>query len=435
MNFPMSLEIMSLILIATFLFLLLIGVEIFASIGLAACVGLLLFMHQSVDQFAYTAWATENSFTFTAIPLFVFMGSMFSNTGVIRTLFDSAQKLIGNLPGGLASSTIGAGAVFGAMSGSSVAAAATFGQIAFPEMERTGYNPKLAFGSIAMGGALSVLIPPSVVLIVYGGWQEISVPRLFAAGLVPGIILASLFIITVIVMVKLNPNLAPKPVSFSWREKFSAFKQIIPWIAIVVLILGVIFTGIMTPTESAALGAFLGIVVAMGYRQMSFDALKKSAMTAVKISAMIAIIITVARVLGHIFQVIGLTEAFSSLVLNMGLGKYGVLVVLYIMYIILGCFMDGISMMTITLPFVIPIIEGVGWNLVWWGVVYVIIDELALVTPPYGLNLFAIRSVVPKYSIFTVAAGALPFYPAVIIALVLTTAFPQIALWLPNLIF
>lgn len=435
MSFPMSLELMSFILIGTFLFLLLIGVEIFASIGLAACVGLLLFMNQSVDQFAYTAWATFNTFTFTAIPLFVFMGSMFANTGVIRILFDSAQKLIGNLPGGLATSTIGAGAIFGAMSGSSVAAAATFGQIAFPEMERTGYDPKLAFGSIAMGGALSVLIPPSIVLIVYGGWQEVSVPRLFAAGLVPGIILASLFMLTVVVMVKIKPSLAPKPISFTWRERLEAIKHIIPWVGIVALILGVIFTGIMTPTEAAALGAFLGIAVALGYRQLSFDAVKKSALTAVRISAMIALIITGARVLGHVFQVIGLTEAFSSLVLNMGLGKYGVLIALFIMYLILGCFMDGISMLTITLPFVIPIIEGVGWNLVWWGVVFVIIDELALVTPPYGLNLFAIRGVVPKYSIFTVAAGALPFYPAVLITLALATAFPQIVLWLPDLMF
>lgn len=435
MDFPMSLAAMSLILVGTFLFLLLIGVEIFASIGLAACVGLLLFMNQSVDQFAYTAWATENTFTFTAIPLFVFMGSMFSNTGVIRVLFAGAEKLIGFLPGGLAVSTIGAGAVFGAMSGSSIAAAATFGQIAFPEMEKTGYDPKLAFGSIAMGGALSVLIPPSVVLIVYGGWQEVSVPRLFAGGLIPGILLALLFILTVIIMVKLNPRLAPKPVSFSWRERLFALRDIIPWLGIVVLVLGVIFAGIMTPTEAAALGAFLGIAVALGYRQLSFDAVKKSALTAVRISAMIALIITMARVLGHIFQVIGLTEAFSSFVLDLGWGKYGVLIILYGMYIILGCFMDGISMMTITLPFVIPIIEGVGWNLVWWGVVYVVVDELALVTPPYGLNLFAIRGVVPQYSIFTVALGALPFYPAVLITLALCTAFPQIVMWLPNLMF
>ena len=431
----MSLTMMSLILIGSFLFLLLIGVEIFAAIGLTACLGLLFFMNQSVDQLAYTAWATENTFTFTAIPLFVFMGAMFSNTGVIRTLFEGSEKLIGFLPGGLACSTIGAGAAFGAMSGSSIAAAATFGQIVFPEMERTGYSPRLAFGAIAMGGALSVLIPPSVVLIVYGGWQEVSVPRLFAGGLVPGILLASLFIVTIIIMVKINPGLAPKPVSFKWGEVLPALRQVLPWLGIIILVLGVIFSGIMTPTEAAALGAFLGIAVALGYRQMSFDALKKSALTAVKITAMIALIITAARVLGHVFQVIGLTEAFSSYVLSLGFGKYGVLIVLYIMYIILGCFMDGISMMTITLPFVIPIVEGVGWNLVWWGVVYVVVDELALVTPPYGLNLFAIRGVVPKYSIFTVAAGALPFYPAVLITLALCTAFPQIVLWLPGIMF
>lgn len=435
MSIEMSIPLMAIILMGSFLLLLLLGLEIFAAMGLAGCIGLLFFLNQSTDWFANIGWTAMNTFTFTAVPLFVFMGAMFANTGVVRHLYDGAEKLIGNLPGGLACSTVGACAIFGAMSGSSVAASATFGAIAFPEMERKGYDPRLAFGAIAMGGALSVLIPPSLVLIIYGGWQMVSVARLFAGALIPGIMLALFHIITIMVLTSLNPRLAPKPPAFSWRERLSAVRGLAPWVGIVVLVLGVIFAGIMTPTEAASLGAFLGIVTALGYRQMSFTALKKSALTAVRVTAMVALVITAARVLGHTFQVIGLTDAFSSFITGLGWGKYGTLVILYLMYTILGCFMDGLSMLLITLPFVIPIIEGLNLSLVWWGVVYVIVDEMALVTPPFGLNLFAIRSVVPKYSILTIARGTIVFFPGIIATLALTTVFPKIVLWLPSLMY
>ena len=435
MTFPFSLEIMTFILIGIFLLLLVSGVEVFAAIGLAAIVGLFFFLNQSPNLIAAISWSTENSFTFTAIPLFVFMGAMFANTGVIRTLFDGMNRLIGFIPGGLASATIGATAVFGAMSGSSVAAASTFGQIVFPEMERLKYEPKVGLGAIAMGGALSVLIPPSIVLIVYGGWAQVSVPRLFAGGLIPGVLLALLHILTIVIMVKIRPSWAPKPISYSWRERLHALQQLLPWLGIVVLVLGSIFGGIMTPTEAAALGAFLSIVFALLYRRLSFDAIKKSALTAVRVSAMIALIITAARVLGFLFNSIGLTNAFASFILDLGLGKYGMIAVLALMFFILGTLMDAITMLTITFPFVLPLISGVGWDLIWWGVVYVILDELALVSPPYGLNLFAVRGVVPKYGIFTIAYGALFHYPAVLLTLLLAIAFPQLVLWLPSIMF
>jgi len=263
----------------------------------------------------------------------------------------------------------------------------------------------------------------------------VSVARLFAGALIPGIMLALFHIITIMVLTSLNPRLAPKPPVFSWKERLYAVRGLVPWVGIVVLVLGVIFAGIMTPTEAASLGAFLGIVVALGYRQMSFTALKKSALTAVRVTAMVALVITAARVLGHTFQVIGLTDAFSSFITGLGWGKYGTLVILYLMYTILGCFMDGLSMLLITLPFVIPIIEGLNLSLIWWGVVYVIVDEMALVTPPFGLNLFAIRSVVPKYSILTIARGTIVFFPGIIATLALTTVFPKIVLWLPSLMY
>ena len=311
----MSLELMSLILMGGLVLLLVFGVEVAVSMGIMAAIGLLFFVGQPLRQFAFTSFDFMNSFTLTAVPLFVFMGAIFANTGVISSLFRGADKLVGNLPGSIACSVLGANAIFGAISGSSLAAAATFGKIAYPDMERLGYDPKLALGSIAVGGTLSVLIPPSIILIVYGGWEEISVARLFAGGVIPGFILASLLMLTVIVQVKINPSLAPKPPKFTWMERLSAIKEIGPFLLVIALVLGTIFTGIMTPTEAASLGAFLSIALAVAYRKLTFTAFKESMWTAVKIMSMIAFVSITARVLGMVFQYVGLTETFGAFML------------------------------------------------------------------------------------------------------------------------
>ncbi|GAF78998.1 unnamed protein product, partial [marine sediment metagenome] len=311
------------ILLGGLLVILAIGTEIAVGIGIMAAIGILLFTDQPLQQFLWTAFNETNSFTLTAVPLFVFMGTMFANTGVVRKLFSGVDKLLGSLSGGLAMTVIGSSAVFGAMSGSSIAAAATFGKISFPEMEEQGYNHRLALGSIAMGGTLSVLIPPSIILVVYGQWLNVSVSRLFAAALIPGVIFALLLMLTVWVRVKLNPSLAPRSPSYGWRVKLLAIKEISPWLGIIILVLGVIFGGIMTPTEAASLGAFLGIAVALAYRQMSFRALKDSALTALKISAMLALVVMSARMLAHVFLFTGFTEEVSSFMLGLPFGKYG----------------------------------------------------------------------------------------------------------------
>lgn len=429
----MSIEIMALILLGGLFLLLVLGVEIAIAMGVMACVGFLFIINQPLEQIGWASFGMLNSFTLTAIPLFIFMGTMFANTGVVRSLFDGGEKLIGGLPGGLACATTGACAVFGAMSGSSIAATATFGAIAFPEMESKGYHHRLALGSIVAGGTLAVLIPPSVILIVYGGWENLSIVRLFAAALIPGIMLALLLLSTVIIMVKLNPALAPKPYKFTWREKLLAVRNIIPWLGIIGLVLGVIFGGIMTPTEGAGLGAFLGIAVALGYRQLTWKALKDSALTTVKVTAMVGFLIAAAKLLSFVFHAGGITETFGALI--MPFGKWGALMLIYVIYIILGMLIDNISALVLTLPFVMPVILGFNFDPIWFGVIYVVLVELALVTPPFGLNLFALRGVVPKYDIMTIAFSALPFYPAMVIELALLTAFPQIALWLPSIMF
>ena len=431
----MSLELMSLILLGGLVFLLAIGTEIYVAMGVMASIGLVLFVGQPLRQFAFTAFDVMNSFILTAMPLFIFMGTIFSSTGVIKRLFGGADKVIGNLPGGVACSVLGACGIFGAMSGSSLAATATFGKIAYPEMERLGYNPRLALGSIAIGGTLSVLIPPSLILIVYGGWMEVSVARLFAAAIIPGVILTTLLIFTVMVMVTLNPGLAPKPPQVSLREKLRALVDILPFIGVIVMVLGVIFGGIMTPTESAAVGAVLSVILALAYRSMSFSALKESMWSAIKINAMIAFVIFTARVLAQVFNYIGLTDAFSAFMLNLPLERYGILAVIFVMYIILGMFFDSLSMMVLTLPFVGPLIMALGFNPIWFGVVFVVLAEMGLVTPPFGLNLFVLHGVVPKYDVLTIALGALPFLIPTLAVIVILVFFPQLALWLPGLLF
>jgi len=417
-------------------FLLAFGIEIAPAMGIVAGLGLIFFVNQPMDYFARAAFDIMNSFTFTAIPLFVFMGTIYATTGIVGGLFRGAEKMFGNVPGSLASAMIVANAIFGAISGSSLAAAATFGRICFPEMEKAGYDPKMSLGAIAISGTLSVLIPPSLIMIVYGGWQDVSVARLFAGGVVPGILLALFFIITVTILVLHNPRLAPKTTrQFTLKEKLTAIWDLLPFIVVITLVLGTTFTGIMTPTESASLGAFLSIVLALLFRQMTYKALKESMLSAVNISAMIAFVLFTARMLGQVFQYIGLTEATASFMTNLDLSKYTMLTIICILYLILGCFFDSLSMLVLTLPFVAPIVKNLGFDFIWFGVVYVVLAEIGLVTPPFGLNLFVLKGVVPKYEITYIFAGTVPFLIPTCILLVLMILFPDLVLWLPNLIY
>jgi C4-dicarboxylate transporter DctM subunit len=431
------LELQSLALLGGLTLLLTLGIEIAPAMGMVAGLGMIFFVHQPLDYFARAAFDVMNSFTFTAIPLFVFMGTIYATTGIVRGLFQGAEKLFGNLPGSLASAMIVANAIFGAISGSSVAATATFGRICFPEMERAGYDTKMSLGAIAISGTLSVLIPPSLIMIIYGGWMDVSVARLFAGGVVPGIILTIFYVITVTILVLRNPDLAPRTATrpYTIREKLSALWDIFPFLVVITFVLGATFSGIMTPTESASLGAFLSIVLAMIFRQMTYKALKESMLLAVNVSAMMAFVLFTARMLGQVFQYIGLTEATAAFMMGLDVGKYTMLALICILYLILGCFFDSISMLVLTIPFVAPIIKNLGFDFIWFGVLYVVLAEIGLVTPPFGLNLFVLKGVVPKYEITYIFAGTIPFLIPTCILIVLMILFPDLVLWLPNLLY
>ncbi len=431
----MTLDWAPIVILVGLVVLLALGIEVAIAMGLMAAIGLVFFLDKSLGQFAFTAFDSMNSFTLTAVPLFVFMGALFAHTGTITRLFVGSEKLIGNVPGSLASSVIIANAAFGAMSGSSLAATATFGKIAYPDLEKMGYNHRLSLGAIVVGGTLSVLIPPSIILVVYGGWMSVSVARLFAAGLIPGFVLAALLVLTVTIIVKLNPGHAPQTLKFTFRERLEAIRDIGPFIIVIALILGSVFAGIMTPTESAALGAFLSIAMALAYRRMSWRALKESMYSAVSITAMIAFVVFTAKMLSLVFQFMGVTEVFTDFMLGLPFGKFGMVVIICVLFILLGCFFDAFAMLVLTLPFVAPLLHNLGLDLIWFGILYVLLSQIGLITPPFGLNLFVLQSVLPQFNLITIFRGALPFLIPVVIVIGLLIAFPDFALWLPRVLY
>lgn len=423
------------VLIGGLFILLAIGLEIGWAIGIIAAVGLVLFVNQPIGQIARTSWSSLNSFSLIAVPLFVLMGSILANTGVSEYLFSALERWVGFLPGGLTVTTIAGNAVFGAMCGSSLAATATFGKVAFPAMEKRHYDPGLALGSIAVGAILSPLIPPSILMIIYGSWHRMSIVRLFAAGIIPGIMLTVLFIITIAVRVKLNPSLAPSPVKYSWREKIVGLKGVLPFVVVIGIVLWVIFGGIMTPSEAAAMGAFLSIVLSLAYRRLTLGVLKVSLFDAVKVTSFALFIMAMATVLSHVFNSAGIVVGVKEFVLALPIGTYGTLVLFYVMYLIMGMFFDSWSMLFITFPFVMPIILALNIDPIWWGVIYMMAGEQSLVTPPFGMGLFVLHNVVPQHPIGTIVRGSLPFLIPVYLNILILMVFPQIVLWLPDVLF
>ena len=421
-------------LLAGLLFLLLIGLEIAWSVGVIALIGLLFLVNQPIDQIAYTMWDSLNSFALTAMPLFILMGSILGNTGVNEKLFSAIDKWVGQVPGGLVISVISGNAVFAAMSGSAMAATATFGKIAYPAMKKRGYSPSFALGSIASGSVLAPLIPPSILLILYGAWQGLSIVDLLAAGLIPGLMLTGLLMLTAVVMVKIKPGLAPPPVRYTWADRGKAIIEILPFAVVILGVLGAIFGGFMTATEAGGLGALLSILLTLYYRQLTFAILKKSLLDTVRVTSFSLFIMAMATLIAHVYNSAGIIPMLKDYILGLGLGKYTILIGFFVMYLVMGMFFDSWSMLFLTFPFVMPIIIGVGINPVWWGVIYVMAAEQSTITPPFGLVLFVMKSVVPEHSIGTVVKGALPYLIPIYVNIILLIVFPQLVLWLPELL-
>ncbi len=413
------------------LFFLLMGLEIAWSVGLVSLLGL-VYIGQPLEQVAATIWSSTNSFTMTAMPMFIFMGCLLGNTGVNEYLFTAVDRWAGRLPGGLVMSVILGNAAFAAMCGSSIAACATFGKVAYPAMERRNYDPSYALGSIAASSILAPLFPLSIVLIIYGSWQGLSVVRLLASGVIPAIMLTLLYMMVAMARVKINPALAPAPIDYSWSEKFQALLRVGPFAVLIAAVIIAIFGGYMTPTEAGALGATLSLILTLLYKRLTFSIFQQSLLDTLRVTSFALFIMAMASLMSHVFNATGVVMMVREWALSLDVNRYVILLGVLVMYLIMGCFFDAWSMLFLTFPFVMPIMTGLGFDPFWWGIIYVLAAEQSSITPPFGLSLFVLKGVVPKHPISTIVWGALPYLAAVYSLIAILTMFPDIVSWLPN---
>jgi tripartite ATP-independent transporter DctM subunit len=347
-------------------------------------------------------------------------------------MYNSMSLWLSWLPGGLMHANIGASALFAATSGSSVATAATVGTVAIPQIAKKGYNESLFLGSLAAGGTLGILIPPSINLVIYGVLTNTSVPKLYLAGIIPGIGMAALFMLAIGVACVLRPKWGGQKISATWGQRMASLKHLIPPLFIFLLVVGSIYAGLATPTEAAALGVVGALILAAWERKLSFTMLRDVLEGTMKATAMIMLIVLGAAFLNFIMSGTGLTTAVTNTVAHLGLSRGWMLLIMVVFYLVLGCFMETLSMMITTIPIVAPIMIALGFDPVWLGVVIIILVEAALITPPVGLNLFVIQSLRTHGSMNDVLAGSLPFVIMLFVMIGLLALFPSLALWLPH---
>ena len=429
----MSWEIMLLLLIGILFLMLLMGQWIAFALGLSGMI--LLFVGGGLHTFtgiSSVVWNNINSYILIAVPLFLFMGQLILLSGVSRYFYDGVASLLYLLPGGLLYTNIVACAIFAAVSGSSVATAASVGTVAIPEMTKQGYSSKMVMGSLAAGGTLGILIPPSIIMILYGALVQRSVAKLFIAGIVPGIIMTVVFMIYIGLRLTFNKKLAPrrKTAKLGLRRHLAKIVHILPIIALLIVVLGGIYIGMTTPTEAAAIGALGAFILAFAYRGLNMKVLRKALLSAVNTSCMVLFIIVGAQILSSGLSYVGVPRGVSQWIVDMNLSKWTFFMALVILYVILGFFVDGISMIYITLPVLYPAIVDAGFDIIWFGVVLTILIELGQITPPVGLNLFAIHGISGGSTFNEVIIGTAPYTVLMLITIALLTKYPQLALWL-----
>mgnify|MGYP000058942871 CR=1 FL=1 len=421
--------------IALLFLLLLIGTPIgFALAAVGFCgVSWITSFSVALPTLARAFYGTFTAYAFTVIPLFVLMGELASAAGLSKGIYDVADKWLRRLPGGLGIATIGACAGFSAICGSSVATAATLGRVALPEMKRFGYAAPIATGTVAAGGTLGFLIPPSLGFVVYGILTEQSIGKLLVSGFLPGFLLAGAYIAVIMIWVRLRPSTAPSsPEPVPLREKLRALSRIWELLAAFLLVMGGIYFGIFTPTEAGAVGAFFLFVVAGCRRRLTLPVIIAALTATVKVSVMIFCILAGAYVFTYFMALTLIPMTLAAWLGGLPFSPYLILAIILAGYLVLGCFLDATSMMVLTLPVIFPTILTLGFHPVWFGVISVLMMEAGLITPPLGLNIFVIAGVaeVPMETVFR---GGLPFLAAIFLVVAMVTIFPGIALFLPGL--
>ena len=378
---------------------------------------------------------TVSLYEYVVIPLFILMGMFAFHSGISRDLFDASYKWLGAMPGGLAVSGICGCGMFSAICGSSMPTAAAMGLIALPEMEKRDYDMRLATGSIAAGGTLGVLIPPSLGLVVYGIITESSIGRLFIAGFLPGALMCLLFFATVWLQCRRNPALGPTGPSTTIEKKLRALKEVLPTLLIFLVCIGGIYVGYFTPVESAAVGALLTLIYGLVRGTLNGAAIVASVKETANISLMIFAIVIGANVFGYFITVTEIPLKVAEMIATTGANKYVVLLCIIMMYMLIGCVMEFFSMMILTLPIIFPTVMGFGFDPIWFGIILVIMLEIGQITPPIGINVFTIKGVAPQVPLTTIFRGVLPFWMAMLVCLGCLIAFPELALFLPSLLF
>ncbi|OGP67888.1 MAG: C4-dicarboxylate ABC transporter permease [Deltaproteobacteria bacterium RBG_13_47_9] len=373
------------------------------------------------------------SYTMLVVPLFVLMGEIAFHAGISKRIYDTAYAWLGFIPGGLAVATIGACAGFAAICGSSAATAATMGTVALPEMKKFNYDKAFATGTVAAGGTLGILIPPSIVLIVYGIQTELSIGKLFIAGILPGIVLSALFIACILMMCFMKPELGLPAPKTTLKHKIKSLPGTIEMFLLFFLVIGGLMLGWFTPTEAAGIGAAGAILIALVRRNISWEKFKMALLGTTRTSAMVLLIIACAMIFSRFLTVSGLPQALAKWVGDLNASPYVVLGCVMIIYIIGGCFMDALSFLIITINIFFPMIVEAGFDPIWFGVIIVILLETGAVTPPVGINVYVIKGIAPDVELYTIFKGILPFLIMMFVGLGILTLFPDIALVLPRL--
>lgn len=415
------------------LFLLLSGTYVAFSLGIVGLIGLIVFLPISQpEMMGRIGWLANANWTLTAVPMFVFMGELLYYGGISGQLFNVLSKWMGRLPSGMIPAGIAACGLFAAISGSSSVTAATIGTVAIPEMRRFNYSESLSLGSIAAGGTLGILIPPSITMIVYASLAGVSIGKVFMAGLIPGLLLGGSFIVTAMIWAMILPDAAPTIPAVSWKEKFLGLLQLGPTMILISLILGGIYFGIMTPTEAGGIGAAAALVLCLVRRRLTWDILKKTLLGSVRTTSFIFLIVTGAMIFTYVIHYLGIPAKLSEIIMASGMPKWAILITFYLMYIILGMFVDSISMIVMTVPIVLPSIIALGWDPIWFAVPLTICIEMGLITPPVGMNLYVLHGISGETAMSKIVIGVIPFFITMMIVLAIVSVFPQISLWLPS---
>ena len=419
--------------ISILLFFLGSGVWVAISMIGVSSLGMMLFTSRPVgDAMATTIWGTSSSWTLTALPLFVWMGEILFRTKLSENLFKGLSPWMQRLPGGLIHVNVVGCALFAAISGSSAATVATVGKMSIPELRKRNYPEKILFGSLAGSGTLGLLIPPSIILIIYGVTVQESIAKLFMAGILPGIMIAIIFMFYVICWSLINKNQMPKSdENFSFLEKLSRSKQLLPVIILILGVIGSIYTGIATATEAASLGVLGALVLSFFQKSLTIKTFKQSLLGATKTSCMIAFILAGSSFLSLAMGFTGLPRNLAIWIESMELSPYLLIFVLTIFYIILGMFLDGISAVVLTMAIIEPMIRQAGFDMIWFGIFLVVVVEMAQITPPVGFNLFVLQGMANK-DMGYIAKSAFPLFLLMIFATIIIIIFPEIALWLPQ---